>query len=358
MSIPLDSLLDKFGPLYKFHDRPLTYLYNTLHYYESKLKDRPQLKRKLVSSIIGSLKDIKPVSWALSDVYLHYSRKPPDDTNWLPDLEYYIKLIGKVVDTLNGRSPFPHIDWRFNEFSNAGAHILHVTCIELMALPVSASTVANNLLDIVMVGHKMIPRANIESWMNAIGVVITALPEPYWSVINDRIIQVFQSPFLTSCPHPEPFCLMDFTNSHCSMTGMQASYLIALAHSVFLHASIGQISLLPSFLRERIKPEIKTEEQFLFICHIIAPYLHRLNIERTRVVIDLTKELYSLLEVIDKTCENLRFVDPICDLLYHIKYMFIGDCAKSDIEAKIRNLRPALQMRLQFMTHLNVKPPA
>ena len=34
-------------------DRPMTYLYNTLHYYEKRLKDRPPLKKKLVSAIIG-----------------------------------------------------------------------------------------------------------------------------------------------------------------------------------------------------------------------------------------------------------------------------------------------------------------
>lgn len=30
-------------------DRPITYLYNTLHFYERILRDRPSLKRKLVS---------------------------------------------------------------------------------------------------------------------------------------------------------------------------------------------------------------------------------------------------------------------------------------------------------------------
>ena len=35
-------------------DRPMTYLYNTLHYYEKRLKDRPPLKKKLVSAIIGT----------------------------------------------------------------------------------------------------------------------------------------------------------------------------------------------------------------------------------------------------------------------------------------------------------------
>lgn len=37
-------------------DRPVTYLYNTLHYYERHLKDRTSLKRKLVHAIMLSLK--------------------------------------------------------------------------------------------------------------------------------------------------------------------------------------------------------------------------------------------------------------------------------------------------------------
>ena len=39
--------------IFLFSDRPVTYLYNTLHYYEKKLRDRPTLKRKLVQAIIG-----------------------------------------------------------------------------------------------------------------------------------------------------------------------------------------------------------------------------------------------------------------------------------------------------------------
>lgn len=37
-------------------DRPVTYLYNTLHYYERHLRDRTNLKRKLVHAIMSSLK--------------------------------------------------------------------------------------------------------------------------------------------------------------------------------------------------------------------------------------------------------------------------------------------------------------
>ncbi|KFM78814.1 Mediator of RNA polymerase II transcription subunit 23, partial [Stegodyphus mimosarum] len=148
----VEGLLDQLGCLYKFHDRPVTYLYNTLHYYEQKLKDRPPMKKKLVSAIIGSLKDIRPKGWALSEGYLNYMAKNSDDLDWIPEHDYYVKLIGRLVDTLGGKSPFPHTDWRFNEFPNPAAHALHVTCIELMALPISTNAVGNALLDIILRG--------------------------------------------------------------------------------------------------------------------------------------------------------------------------------------------------------------
>ena len=50
----LETLIDHVGVLYKFHDRPITYLYNTYHFYEATLRDKILLKRKLVSNIIGN----------------------------------------------------------------------------------------------------------------------------------------------------------------------------------------------------------------------------------------------------------------------------------------------------------------
>ena len=35
--------------------------------------------------------------------------------------------------------------------------------------------------------------------------------------------------------------------------------------------------------------------------------------------------------------------------------MFIGDQMKSEVETIIRRLRPALQMRLRFISHLNIE---
>ena len=40
---------------------------------------------------------------------------------------------------------------------------------------------------------------------------------------------------------------------------------------------------------------------------------------------------------------------------YHIKYMFVGDSIKQDIQHYIAGLRPLLQNRLQFIAHGHVR---
>lgn len=103
-------------------DRPVTYLYNTLHYYERHLRDRTNLKRKLVHAIMSSLKvngsggrsppenphpplflteqDNRTPGWCLSETYLKFGMNPREDNVWIPDDTYYCKLIGRLVDNI------------------------------------------------------------------------------------------------------------------------------------------------------------------------------------------------------------------------------------------------------------------
>ncbi|KAG8190668.1 hypothetical protein JTE90_001277 [Oedothorax gibbosus] len=357
----LVKLIDNFGCLYKFHDHPLTYLYNTLHYYEKKLQGHLKLKKKLVSTVIGSLNDIRPEGWALSEDYLSYikdvSDNPEDENSkWKPDSDYYVKLIGRLVDTLAGKGSFPHTDWRFNEFPNAGAHALHVTCIELMALPVPTETVGNNLLNVVLRSHSVTIYSNLVAWMNAVGLVLSALPETYWNVLNDRIVDTFKSPFLVNpSPDMDAFRMFDFAGSYNCANEYSCSHVIGLVHCAWYHASLGQICTLPQLMKEKFKPAVTTEEQFLFVCHLACPFLQRFCMDKTRCVMEITVELYEMLEIIDKNCEQLQYTDVICDLLYHIKYQFIGDAIKNEIEKSVRNLRPAIQRKLRFITHMNIE---
>lgn len=96
----LEIILDHLSCLYKFHDRPITYLYNTLHFYERKLRDRPGLKKLLVGAVIKSLADIRPSNWALTEQYQQYiEKKESEALLWQPELSYYINLLRRLIDS-------------------------------------------------------------------------------------------------------------------------------------------------------------------------------------------------------------------------------------------------------------------
>ncbi|OWR46814.1 mediator of RNA polymerase II transcription subunit 23 isoform X1 [Danaus plexippus] len=350
----LEQLLEHLGYLYKFHDRPVTFLYNTLHYYESKLRDKPLLKRKLVTAVLGSLKEVRAPGWATTEAFQTFLGSETEA--WSPDLNYYLSLINRMVDTMMGSSHFPNTDWRFNEYPNPSAHCLYVTCVELMSLPVPPNTVGNNLLDVVTKGFVVIPANKIQLWINAIGIIMAALPDPYWTVVHDRLLELITGTEMVEWTYQHtPFQLFNLTKTNECMLENKYSLTLALAHAVWYHAGPGQIMQVPTFVKEKMSPEIRTEVQLIFLCHLMGPYLQRFNTDLSRAVMDITIVLYELLAHIDKSQTHLQYIDPICDLLYHIKYMFVGDTMKNEVENVIRKLRPALQMRLRFITHLNVE---
>ena len=349
----LESILDHLGGLYKFHDRPITYLYNTLHYYDSKLAGRPSLKRKLVGAIVRANQDSPMGKWFLTEEYQKYLSAAPDTINWSPEQDYFIKVVERLVETIEGRSPYPSCDWRFNEFPNPAAHALHVICVELMALPKAGQAVGTALLDVILKSNIQLNREKLMGWMNAVGLIITALPESYWTVLNDKIIEMMKSPVLMNLGKSfyQTFDFIACQNMHVESS---CSYMVALTHAVWHHAGIGQLSMLPQFIKDRVKEIVKTEEQYLLLLFLVGPFLSRFHIERTRCLMDLTVELYEILANVDKVCEHLHHMDSITDFLYHIKYMFVGDGVKNEVEKVIRNLKPPLQLRLRFISHTNV----
>ncbi|XP_014240192.1 mediator of RNA polymerase II transcription subunit 23 [Cimex lectularius] len=353
----LETLLDLLGSLYKFHDRPVTYLYNTFHYYEKKVRDKPQLKRKLVSAVLSNMTDSSDGSkgWNLSEPYQNYMQQQLE--NWVPELEYYAKLLSRIVDTMSGTSQCPPIDWRFNEFPNPSARALYVTCVELMALPVPPSVVANSLLNVITKGYTVIPNGQIQLWINSVGLVMASLPDSYWTVLQERLIEVISCSSLTSWPYRNsPFQLFNFSTAHNSFLENKFAYTLALAHATWHHAGVGHLATIPTFVKEKLTPLVKTEEQLLFLCHLIGPFLQRFHTDQWLTMVQqITSEFYACLEQVDKAVPDLKYMDPITDLLYHIKYMFVGDTMKMEAETVIRRLRPALQVRLRFIANHQIE---
>lgn len=379
VSQSLESVLKTLGLLYKFHDRPITYLYNTLFYYEMKLRDRPALKRLLVGAIITSLKEVREKNWALTEQYQMYIKNQlmPDETTWNPDLSYYMGLIKRLIESktylffkkqsrylifinsftaIEGKNIFPNVDWRFNEFPNPPTHALYVTCVELLGLPTVPKVVANMLIDVALRGLVVISYDHIHSWINVIGVILSALPEPYWNVIYDRLEEILQHPQMTDWTYRQsPFDMYSFKTVQHAMLETKFVMTLAICHSIFHHFSIGQTAKMVNYIRDKLVPHIKTEYQLIYLHHILGPFLQRLD---PKDVIEITKIYYELLELVDKYKlheEPMKYMDPICDMLYHIKYMFVGDSMKTDLEPIIRGLSSPLRLRLRFITRLSVE---
>lgn len=336
----MEILLEHLGCLYKFHDRPVTYLYNTLHYYEAKLHDRPPLKRRLVGAILGTLKE------TLTQPYQLYLSR---DDVWVPDLEYYIRLVKRMVETVSGLSQGVQTDWRFNEFPNAGAHMLYTSCVELMALSAGPTAVANGLIDVVLKGYTAIPPAEMLQYTNAIGLLMCAPPKSYWQVLHERLEQsiIELDPYTWDV---SPFRLFNFTEAHQGLLCNKFAYMIALAHSIWHHSGPGHIASVPIWAEEKLKGIVKTEAQFLMVCHLVSPFFPRFH----QHVMELTDTLCALLAKVDKAQSELKYIEPICDLLYHLKYMYIGNSMKKGLDGVVKNLSVDLQKRLRFITNVAI----
>ncbi|XP_037090079.1 mediator of RNA polymerase II transcription subunit 23-like isoform X3 [Pollicipes pollicipes] len=342
-------ILDQMGSLYKFHDRPVTFLYNTLHYYEKPLSEWPQIKRKLVTVIIDSQADVKPKGWCLTEEFEAYLASPTGDTDepWRPQLDYYYRLLQRLVDALADRPVFPNLEWRFNEFPNASAHALHCTCLEVMAVPVPPAEAVAALLEVIVSGYVALPRDQLPAWLNAVGLLLTWLPEPYWRALTERLLAALAA----LPPDADVFEELRLESRLAVCQCGEPLLLLAISHAFWNHATQGQIAALLAVLRARLRELVRSEVQFVYVCHLVAPFLERLN---TSSVFELTKTLYETLEEVDKASTELRYMDQISDMLYHIKYMHTGDSTKAEAERVIRALRPALQLRLRFITHLNL----
>lgn len=103
--------------------------------------------------------------------------------------------------------------------------------------------VANNLIDVVLKGYTVIPQDQIHSWINAIGVIMSSLPEAYWSVMYDRLHGLITSNKMVEWSYlHSPFDMFNFKVVKESMLEKSYVLLLAICQSVLHHSSIGQIS--------------------------------------------------------------------------------------------------------------------
>jgi mediator of RNA polymerase II transcription subunit 23 len=83
-------------------------------------------------------------------------------------------------------------------------------------------------------------------WINSVGLVMAALPQSFWSVLHDRLVEVINCPKLIEWPYRNsPFQMFNFSVTHNAMLECKFSYTLATAHAIWHHAGVGQIATIP-----------------------------------------------------------------------------------------------------------------
>jgi len=68
---------------------------------------------KLAVCFTGAFKDLKPPNWCLTEEYLQYTQQ--EDAKWVPDVDYYMRLVSRLVDSIHSGSPlFAHSSFYFD----------------------------------------------------------------------------------------------------------------------------------------------------------------------------------------------------------------------------------------------------
>lgn len=81
---------------------------------------------------------------------------------------------------------------------------------------------------------------DMEAWLNATGLILVALPDPYWLVLHDKLLSTVES--LATWPHTySPLTLFNFKATYNGHLYNGYANLLAITHSVWHHLGSGHV---------------------------------------------------------------------------------------------------------------------
>ncbi|CAF1209168.1 unnamed protein product [Adineta steineri] len=365
----VDTVLPIAQTLFRAHAAPVTFLYHTLFVYEKKLREKSTFRQSLIIGTLGNIYQMRKMEWCFSNhftLYIENYLRLDGDKRPLQspifNSRYAIDLLHKLVYFyfifLNSRAPIYeknsyqyNIDWRYNEFANPSLQLIHCLAIEIFFYTGQENFNPWKLFaEPFITADVLIPRANYLKYLNAMGLVFSALPEYYWSNLFERMYQIFEHPLLLRCSPTDIMDLLNFRERFCTHTENMVCCFVAVVHSIWLHGSISHLQPFLSLVQTRLSQTIKTENQLLLAFQLIGPFLQRIQTESTKLLLEFVIVPYDLIARVDAHQQSFVNVDTIANFLYHIKYIVVGDAIRDRIETVVNNLHcEKLRSRLHFL---------
>ncbi|CAF1149500.1 unnamed protein product [Adineta steineri] len=355
----VDTVLPIAQTLFRAHAAPVTFLYHTLFVYEKKLREKSTFRQSLIIGTLGNIYQMRKMEWCFSNhftLYIENYLRLDGDKRPLQspifNSRYAIDLLHKLVDAIYEKNSYQYnIDWRYNEFANPSLQLIHCLAIEIFFYTGQENFNPWKLFaEPFITADVLIPRANYLKYLNAMGLVFSALPEYYWSNLFERMYQIFEHPLLLRCSPTDIMDLLNFRERFCTHTENMVCCFVAVVHSIWLHGSISHLQPFLSLVQTRLSQTIKTENQLLLAFQLIGPFLQRIQTESTKLLLEFVIVPYDLIARVDAHQQSFVNVDTIANFLYHIKYIVVGDAIRDRIETVVNNLHcEKLRSRLHFL---------
>ena len=118
--------------------------------------------------------------------------------------------------------------------------------------------------------YPVIPSNQIQQWINCIGLLMSALPDSYWMILHNRLVETVRCTALQQWKYSRsPFDMFNFTEVNNSWVENKFVYMLALAHAMWHHAGVGQISAVPLYVQNFFFRKIKEHNvQITVISHV------------------------------------------------------------------------------------------
>ncbi|CAF4083235.1 unnamed protein product, partial [Rotaria magnacalcarata] len=244
-----------------------------------------------------------------------------------------------------------NIDWRYNEFANPSVQLINCLAIEVFFYTGQENFNPWKLFaEPFITADAQIPRANFLKYLNAMGLLFSALPEFYWTQLFERMNQIFEHPLLLRCSPTDIMDLLNFRERFCTHTENMVCCFVAVVHSIWLHGSISHLQPFLVLIQTQLLQTIKNENQLLLAFQLIGPFLQRIQTESTKLLLEFVIVPYDLIARVDTHQQSFVNVDTIANFLYHIKYIVVGDAIRDRIETVVSNLHcEKLRSRLHFL---------
>ncbi|CAI4221673.1 unnamed protein product [Auanema sp. JU1783] len=336
----LSSFLKALGPLYKYHPCPITFVYTVLHTMHNSLGQQPRA-RQFVLNIFIQRDDVQ-----LTETFLSYNHQKHTLEDILTEL---IQRIIECSDFILKPPSYVSQDWRFSELTPS-AQALYLSCIELLASPHSPTHIVPAMVSLLTASPQVQQRPY--TTLNAVALILTALPDVYGEVLQQQFIEVLEKGEMEDLKFEEIVHDNFEERIHLHMTN-RALTVNTLLQAYWTHGNNLGVGKFTNFFLDECYSRIKTENDLWYFIRLMLP-LQQWVFEKDKMKHSFNECLRQVSGIIKKIGElsekGVEFQHGLilCDILYHLKYLFSGDAMAIDAEQVFPKFPKYMQDHLKY----------